>query len=86
MVTAGGLVFCSGTADKKIRAFDARTGAELWAAELPMVGTAPPATYEVGGRQFIVVAASGGGKLYGNGLPQGSTGDAWVAFALDDMR
>ncbi len=86
MVTAGGLVFCSGTADRKIRAFDAGTGAELWAGDLPLVGTAPPATYEAAGRQFVVIAATGGGKLYGHGLPEGSIGDAWVAFALDGEK
>src|SRR5688572_30729478 len=81
IVTAGGLVFCSGTRDRKIRAFDAENGAELWSAELPLHGTAVPATYEVAGRQFVVIAATGGGKL------GGPTGDAWVAFALpvDDV-
>ena len=76
MVTAGGLVFCSGTRDNKIRAFDADSGVELWSAGLPLHGTAPPASYEVNGRQFIVLPATGGGKL------GGPTGDAWVAFAL----
>lgn len=76
IVTAGGLVFCSGTRDRKIRAFAADSGAELWAAELPLHGTAPPTTYAAGGRQFVVVAATGGGKL------GGPVGDAWVAFAL----
>jgi quinoprotein glucose dehydrogenase len=76
IVTAGGLVFCAGTRDAKLRAFDAGTGLELWAARLPFAGTAPPATYEVNGRQFVVVAATGGGKL---GTP---VGDAYVAFAL----
>ena len=64
------------TREKKIRAFSAETGVELWAAELPLHGTAPPTTYEVDGRQFVVIAAIGGGKLGGR------TGDAWVAFAL----
>lgn len=76
MVTAGGLVFCSGTRDSKIRAFDAATGRELWSERLPWNGTAPPATYEVDGRQYIVIAATGGGKL------GGPTGDAWIAFTL----
>lgn len=76
IVTAGGLVFCSGTRDRKIRAFSAETGEELWSADLPLHGTAPPTTYEAGGRQFVVIAASGGGKL------GGPTGDSWVAFAL----
>jgi quinoprotein glucose dehydrogenase len=76
IVTAGGLVFVSGTRDARIRAFDAETGRELWSARLPWAGTAPPASYDVDGRQFIVIAATGGGKL---GMP---TGDAYVAFAL----
>ena len=80
IVTAGGLVFCSGTRDKKIRAFSAETGVELWAAELPLHGTAPPTTYEVDGRQFVVIAAAGGGKL------GGPAGDAWVAFALPKLK
>jgi quinoprotein glucose dehydrogenase len=79
-VTAGGLVFCSGTRDSKMRAFDADTGKELWAVRLPYVGSAPPSVYEVGGRQFVVVPATGGGKL---GSP---TGDAYVAFALPMRR
>ena len=76
MVTAGGLVIAGGTRDKKIRAFDADTGAELWSHQLPLHTTAPPASYEVNGRQFIVVPVTGGGKL------GGPTGDSWVAFAL----
>jgi len=76
MVTASGLVIASGTRDKKIRAFDADSGAELWSRELPLHGTAPPASYEADGRQFIVLPVTGGGKL------GGPAGDAWVAFAL----
>lgn len=76
MVTAGGLVFASGTRDKKIRAFDADTGAELWSHQLPLHGTAPPASYEIDGRQFLVLPVTGGGKL------GGPAGDAWMAFAL----
>src|SRR5207253_3595134 len=75
-VTAGGLVFCAGTRDSKIRAFDKDTGVELWSAKLPWVGSAPPAVYQVNGREFVVVPATGGGKL---GTPMG---DAYVAFAL----
>jgi quinoprotein glucose dehydrogenase len=76
MVTAGGIVFCGGTRDQKIRAFDAASGAELWSASLPYGGYAPPSTYEAGGRQFVVIPATGGGKL------GGPTGDALVAFCL----
>jgi quinoprotein glucose dehydrogenase len=75
-VTAGGLVFCAGTRDLKIRAFDKKNGQELWHHKLPFGGYAPPATYEVKGRQYVVIAATGGGKL------GGEKGDAYVAFAL----
>lgn len=75
-VTAGGLVFCAGTSDRKIRAFDAKTGEELWEHDLPFGGYAPPAIYEVRGREYVVVAATGGGKL------GGELGDAYIAFAL----
>ncbi len=75
-VTAGGVVFAGGTKDLKIRAFDKKTGKELWSYKLPFGGYAPPATYEAGGRQFVVIAATGGGKL------GGEMGDAYVAFAL----
>ena len=47
--TAGGLVFCAGTRDLNIRAFDSATGGELWRSKLPFGGYAPPATYEVEG-------------------------------------
>jgi len=78
IVTAGGLVFCSGTRDNKIRAFDKNDGRELWAGSLPFAGSAAPATYEIRGRQFVVIPATGVLKL---GSPRG---DAWVAFALPE--
>ena len=53
-----------------------RTGAELWAGELPFSAMATPMTYAIGGRQYVVVAAGGHPVL---GLP---VGDALVAFAL----
>lgn len=77
-VTAGGLVFVAGTEDEKLRAFDADTGVELWSAKLPFAGTAAPAIYEVGGRQFVVITATGGGRVGG----ASGAGDAYVAFAL----
>ena len=76
IVTAGGLLFVSGTRDNKIRAFDKNTGAELWSATLPYAGSAAPATYEIQGRQYVVIPATGVQHL---GTPRG---DAWVGFAL----
>ncbi|HTL30515.1 MAG TPA: PQQ-binding-like beta-propeller repeat protein, partial [Tepidisphaeraceae bacterium] len=76
IVTAGGLVFCAGTRDIKIRAFDKSTGEELWSHALPFGGFAPPSTFEVHGKQYIVIPATGGGKL---DTPRG---DCYVAFSL----
>ncbi len=76
IVTAGGLVFIGGTRDEMFRAFDKASGKLLWQAKLPAGGYATPATYSVNGKQYIVIAASGGGKL-GTKL-----GDSIVAFTL----
>ena len=76
IVTAGGVLFIAATMDDLLRAFDPRTGAELWAGELPYSAMATPMTYVVGGRQYVVVAAGGHPVL---GRP---VGDALVAFAL----
>jgi quinoprotein glucose dehydrogenase len=77
IVTAGGLLFIGATSfDKKFRAFDKSTGELLWETTLPFAGNATPATYEVKGRQFVVIAA-GGGKD-----PKSPSGGVYVAFAL----
>lgn len=78
IVTAGGLLFIAATNfDHKIRAFDKTTGKLLWEATLPFAGNATPVTYEVAGRQYVVIAA-GGTSLN----PRGATGGVYVAFAL----
>lgn len=77
LVTKGGLVFIAATKDEKIRAFDKKTGAVLWEAQLPAAGFATPATYQIKGRQYVVIAC-GGGKV-GN-----KSGDTYVAFALPE--
>lgn len=76
IVTAGGLVFIAGTKDERIRAFDKSNGKVLWEHALPAGGYANPATYSAGGRQYVVIAAGGAGKLGTR------AGDAFVAFAL----
>ena len=77
IVTAGGLVFIGATNfDKKFHAFDKQTGKLLWETVLPFAGNATPATYEINGRQYVVIAASGGKAL---NLPSGGV---YVAFAL----
>jgi membrane-bound PQQ-dependent dehydrogenase (glucose/quinate/shikimate family) len=78
IVTAGGLVFIGATADARFRAFDSRTGKQLWVAELAASAHAAPLTYmgNKSGKQFVVIAAGGGGYF------RGKTSDEVVAFTL----
>lgn len=76
LVTGGGLVFIGYTLDDTLRAFDLTTGKVLWQADLPAAGTAVPVTYDVGGTQYVVIAA-GGHTMYGSTL-----GDSVVAYRL----
>jgi quinoprotein glucose dehydrogenase len=77
VVTAGGVLFIGATVyDRKFHAFDPATGKLLWQTALPYAGTATPATYEVDGRQYVVIAAGGGKDV---SSPSGGT---YVAFAL----
>jgi len=77
IVTAGGLLFIGATNfDKKFRAFDKSTGQLLWEVALPFAGNATPVTYQVSGRQFVVIAAGGGKDL------KAKSGGVYVAFAL----
>jgi quinoprotein glucose dehydrogenase len=75
IVTAGRVVFIAATQDEKFRAFDKRTGAIVWEATLPASGYATPSMYMIGGRQYVVIAAGGGG------LGTRSS-DTYVALAL----
>jgi len=78
LVTAGGLVFIGAVMDDYLRAFDIDTGEELWRGRLPAGGQATPMSYQLGGRQYVVIAAGGHGSL---GTRRG---DYIVAFALTD--
>ena len=76
ITTASGLLFIGATIyDKKFRAFDKDTGKMLWETELPYSGVATPATYMVDGKQYVVIAASGG-------RDPTQRGAAYVAFSL----
>ncbi len=75
IVTAGGLIFIAATKDEKFRAFDKQTGESLWETELPAGGYATPSTFEIDGKQYVVIA-TGGGKM------GTKSGDSYVAFAL----
>ena len=63
LVTAGGLVFQGGGSEPVLRAFDARTGGQLWSADTRTGMMAPPITYQLDGQQYL--AASVGGIAFG---------------------
>jgi len=65
IVTASGLVFIGATSDEKFRAFDVLTGEELWKSELPTAANATPMTYEIDGKQYVVVVSGGHVWQYG---------------------
>ncbi|MCE7060017.1 PQQ-binding-like beta-propeller repeat protein [Dyadobacter sp. CY343] len=75
VVTASGLLFIAATKDGKFRVYDKKNGRLLWQTTLPAAGFATPSTYEVNGKQFVVIAC-GGTKL---GTKKGNQ---YVAFAL----
>ena len=76
LVTAGGLVFIGASMDERFHAYDKRTGKLLWEHQMVAGGYASPATYQIDGRQYVVIAAGGGGK------PGTQPGDAYYCFAL----
>ncbi len=78
LVTASGIAFATGTPDKMMRAYDSRSGKELWRNQLPYAGSAPPMTFMYKGCQYVVVTATGGRFV---GFE--SQGDATVAYRLD---
>lgn len=75
VITASGLLFIGATKDGKFRAFDKKTGKLLWETKLPAAAFATPVTYQISGKQYVVIAC-GGQKL---GTPKGNQ---YVAFAL----
>ena len=80
IATGGGLVFIAATADGKFRAFESRTGKELWVTKLDSVGNATPITYRGhDGKQYVVIVAGGPGHIRGTII---QPSDVVTAFAL----
>ena len=80
ITTASGLVFIAATNDRGFRAFDSRTGRELWMARLDMNAHAVPITYQGrDGKQYVAVVAAGASAL-DDPAPAGA--EALVVFAL----
>jgi quinate dehydrogenase (quinone) len=91
LVTAGGLIFFATGSDRRLRVYDRDNGRELWSMELLAAAEGMPATYEIGGRQFVVVPVAAGAGLFsarfgapgtgGRGGPGGPAGQ-YIALAL----
>ena len=80
IVTAGGLTFIGATDDARFRAFDTKTGQELWTYHLPASAESIPITYtDEHGKQYVAIVATGGGLLRAPLLS-----DELIAFKLDD--
>ncbi|MBC2667619.1 PQQ-binding-like beta-propeller repeat protein [Novosphingobium piscinae] len=78
IATAGGLVFIGAANDRRLRAFDARSGKLLWEAPLEASAHSTPITYMgQDGKQYVVVAAGGGTTAGGPDMS-----DTLVAFRL----
>ncbi|MEX7634657.1 membrane-bound PQQ-dependent dehydrogenase, glucose/quinate/shikimate family, partial [Serratia marcescens] len=80
VTTAGNVFFIGATADNYLRAFSVTNGEKLWEARLPAGGQATPMTYEVNGKQYVLIFAGGHGS-FGTKL-----GDYLVAYALPDQK
>ncbi|CAN7469588.1 PQQ-binding-like beta-propeller repeat protein [Phenylobacterium sp. LjRoot219] len=80
LVTAGGVVFIAAATDNLIRAIDLRSGKTLWQDRLPAGGQATPMTYEVGGRQFVVIMTGG------HHFMETPVGDQVIAYAAPTKR
>ena len=80
--TAGNLIFATGTLDKKFRAFDSRSGREIWSYQLPYSGSSPPTIYEYNGEQYVVVTSTGSSSMYNWYGKKAPRGDKVFAFKL----
>jgi quinoprotein glucose dehydrogenase len=78
IVTAGGLTFIGATDDARFRAFETKTGKEIWTVKLPASAEATPITYaDAKGQQYVAVVATGG-----FGIGAALAGDSLVVFSL----
>ncbi len=87
IVTAGGLVFIAATTDGKFRAFESRTGKELWMTRLDATGDTVPMTYEGrNGKQYVLISAGGTNRFRMIANTADKTGDALIAFSLSEAQ
>jgi quinoprotein glucose dehydrogenase len=78
MLTRGGVAFLGATVDDYLRGSDVATGDEIWRARLPAGGQSTPMSYEVDGRQYVLIVAGGHGSVGTR------AGDYVLAYTLRD--
>ena len=79
----GDILFATGTLDKKFYVFDSSNGRILYSKKLPFIGSAPPTTYSVNGKQYVIIHSTGG-KTLETGYPDlVETGNKIVSFSLN---
>ena len=80
----GNLIFATGTLDKKFYVFNSKNGEEVFAFEMPYIGSAPPTTYKIRNKQYVIVQATGGKSLM-QGYPDVvENGNMIFAFSIKD--
>ena len=82
--TEGNLIFATGTLDKKFYVFNSKTGDELFSYKMPYIGSAPPTTYRINGKQYIIVHSTGGKTLMQGYPNMVENGNMLVAFSIKD--
>lgn len=80
VITKGGLVFIGASMDSKVRAYDVKTGEEVWKALVDAPAVAMPAVYTYKGKQYVVFVAGG------NSILTPRVSDQVVAFTLPDQK
>jgi alcohol dehydrogenase (cytochrome c) len=76
LATAGGLVF-AGEGNGRLRAYDSKNGKVLWTFNAGAGVNAPPSSYAVDGKQYVVVAAGGNVQI------DFKRGNNIIAFTLE---
>jgi glucose dehydrogenase len=83
IATAGGVLFVGATTDRTFRAFDSRTGKELWSIELPNNSIATPMTYRgKNGKQYVATEFSAGLNIFNHPNPTAPGNNEIVVFGL----
>ena len=82
--TAGNLIFATGTMDKKVRAFDSKTGEEVWSYKLPYIGSNPPTIFSYKNEQYILITSTGSLSLNRIFPNQAEYGNWLYSFKLNN--